>query len=58
MIKKYPDLFDEDKTDKVWFSLLKEVDFFLGAKEKRPSNSAKDPKEKRLGMWLSRQLKY
>jgi hypothetical protein len=39
MVAKYPDLFDEDK----WFSLLKEVDSFLGAKGKRPAGSSKDP---------------
>ena len=48
MFAKYPDLFDEDKTDKVWFSMLKEVDSFLSAKGKRPLKETKDSKGKRL----------
>jgi hypothetical protein len=53
MVAKYPDLFDEDKLNKRWFSMLKEVDFFLDAKGRRPQPHAKDPKEKHIGCWLS-----
>jgi hypothetical protein len=49
MVSKYPDLFDEDRDDKVWYSMLKEVDSFLSAKGNRPRQKAKDLQEKRIG---------
>lgn len=36
MITKYPDLFDEDRDDKVWYQNLKEVECFINVKGKRP----------------------
>jgi hypothetical protein len=53
MIAKYSDLFDKDKDNKTWYKNLKEVEFFISAKGKRPSTEAKDRQEKYLGRWLS-----
>lgn len=57
MIAKYSDLFDKDKDNKTWYKNLKEVEFFISAKGKRPSTEAKDRQEKYLGRWLSNQIK-
>jgi hypothetical protein len=46
---KYADLFDEDKADRVWYDMFEKVDRFLSDNGKRPSRTAKDPEEKRLG---------
>ena len=43
MIAKYPDLFSEDKLDKLWYQNLKLVDTFINAKGKCPAQQAKDP---------------
>jgi hypothetical protein len=50
---KYADLFDEGRDDRVWYDMLEKVDRFLNDNGKRPSRTAKDPEEKRLGQWLS-----
>jgi hypothetical protein len=38
----------------VWYDTLEKVDRFLSDNGKRPLITAKDPEEKRLGIWLSR----
>jgi hypothetical protein len=54
IITKYADLFDEDKADKVWYDTLEKLDKFLSDNDKRPNKeTAKDPEEKRLGIWLN-----
>jgi hypothetical protein len=35
-----------------WHEMLEKLDRFLNDNGKRPSQHAKDPKEKRLGQWL------
>jgi hypothetical protein len=39
--------------DDVWYDTLEKVDRFLGDNGKRPSQTARNPEEKRLGRWLS-----
>jgi hypothetical protein len=39
-----------------WHEMLEKVDRFLSDNGKRPSSEAKDPEEKRLGIWLSNEI--
>jgi hypothetical protein len=53
---KCADLFDEGRDDRVWYETLQKVDKFLSDNGKRPSQTAKDPEEKRVGQWLTSRL--
>jgi hypothetical protein len=39
-----------------WYDMLEKVDKFLSENGKRPSTTAKNPEEKRLGRWLSSEI--